>query len=468
MEADLIVLGGGLAGLCAAYEATQLGLRPLLVESRGRPGGLIASARLGGVPFDIGAESWATRSQAVNDLVDELGLEVTKPTGRSWVWNQDTARAYPIPDGVLGIPADLHAPEVAAAIGANGMERARADLTTPVGDLPADFGSLVRERLGEAVLDHLVRPIAGGIHTADPTLLSADTIAPGLRDLTRETGSLLRAAAELTRRSPNPKVAQTYGGMFRLVEALEERIVGGGGTVLVRHAVTGLEPISGQDGRWRVSVQATERGSDPAADPVPMGPVAQWETSRLVVALPGPVAQQLLGESLELPTWELPLGAPIAHQVLMLDAPVLSSGPRGCGVLITAPSRPGQVSAKAVSHLSFKWGWMREVLPPDRHILRVSYGRAGEAYPQPTVEQAVADVNAALGVSLRTDQVVASMLVRWDGQLAPPTPRHRTRVANFQTALGKYVGLRVTGAWMAGTGFASVVPHARAAVRQLA
>ncbi|MDO5721978.1 MAG: FAD-dependent oxidoreductase [Actinomycetaceae bacterium] len=463
--ADLVVIGGGLAGMCAAYEATQRGLRAVVVETRGRPGGLIASARLGGVPFDIGAESWATRAKPVTALVEELGLETTIPTGRSWVWNQDIARAYPIPNGVLGLPADLEAPEVQAAIGTEGVERARQDLTEPVGQLPADFGTLVEERLGKAVLDHLVRPVAGGIHTADPKLLDADTIAPGLRELTYQHGSLLRAANEIASRNPGPKVAQTEGGMFRLIETLEERIVANGGTVLVRHAATGLKPEA--DGSWQVQIHPTQRPADPAADPQPCGDPQTWVTERVVVALPGPAAQKLLSEHLDLPTWELPLGAPIAHQVLMVDSDQLNSGPRGSGVLVTAPAHAGHVRAKAVSHLSYKWGWMRQVLPVNRHLLRVSYGRSGEPYPHPTVADAIADVNTALGVSLSPQDVVASMLVRWDGQLAPPTPQHRSQVAQLLAAAQKYPGLAITGAWVAGSGFASVVPHARGAVKEL-
>lgn len=467
MEADVIVLGGGLAGLCAAYEATQHGLRPLLVESRGRPGGLVACASLAGVPFDIGAESWATRAQAVTDLVEELGLDVTSPSGRSWVWHQNSGKFYPIPEGVLGIPANLDDPQVISALTPAGAERARADLSTPVGDLPADFGSLVRQRLGEDVLEYLVRPVAGGIHTADPTLLDADVIAPGLRELTIQTGSLLRAAQVLSQRTPTPKVAQTYGGMFRLAQALEERIVAAGGTVLVRHAATAITAPNHGGKHWQVQVQSTQRGPDPAADPIPTGPLQRWETERLVVALPGPTSQRLLGASLPLPTWELPLGAPIAHQVLMVDAPELSAGPRGSGILITPPANATQVQAKAISQLSYKWSWMRQVLPRDRHLLRVSYGRVGHPYPQPTVAQALADTNAALEVALSSRQVVASMLVRWDGQLAPPTPAHRAQVEHFQSAAGRYRGLAVTGAWVAGSGFASVVPHARQALRNL-
>ena len=39
---DAVVIGGGMAGLVAAWQFTQEGLRPVLVESRGYTGGLLS------------------------------------------------------------------------------------------------------------------------------------------------------------------------------------------------------------------------------------------------------------------------------------------------------------------------------------------------------------------------------------------------------------------------------------------
>ncbi|MDO5720627.1 MAG: FAD-dependent oxidoreductase [Actinomycetaceae bacterium] len=467
MKADIVIIGGGLAGMSAAYEAVAQGLKPIVVETRGRPGGLIASAKLAGVPFDIGAESWATRSPVVGDLVDELDLERTDPTGRSWVWNQQLQRAYPIPEGTLGLPADIDAPEVLTAIGADGVARAKQDLTMgpDVAADAEDLASLISRRVGDAVLNHLVRPVAGGIHTADPSKLAADAVTPGLRAGMRRTGSLLLAAKELAERNPGPKVAQTRGGMFRLIEALEREVVTADGTMLLRHAATQLA----RDGdAWRVTVQATQRGADPAAEPVPTGPQISLETERVIVALPGPLAMKLLAGVVTAPLWELPLGAPIAHQVLMIDHHGLDDGPRGSGLLITEPGNVDQpIRAKALSHLSYKWGWMSEVLAPGRHILRMSYGRLGEEYPNPTVDSALAEANRLLDLDMTAEDVVASMLIRWDGQLAPQTPEHREKVTQFHEAIKHYPGLEVTGAWVAGSGFAAVVPHGRTATKAL-
>lgn len=465
-ESDILIIGGGLAGMCAAYESVKNGLRPVVIETRSRPGGLIAAAELAGTRFDIGAESWATRSTVVNELIAELELPITYPTGRSWVWNQQTGACYPIPEGILGLPSNIEAPEVKIAIGEAGVARARADYHMGTEGLEhATFGGLVRARLGDAVAEHLIKPIAGGIHTSDPDSLAVDAVSPGLHAEALRQESLLRAATAITAKNPGAKIAQTTGGMFRLIEALAEKIVAGGGKILTKHAVTSLTP------GWQVTVQETQRGANPAAEPIPTGDVKLFRAPRIVLAVPGPVALELLHQAIGVKKWQLPEGAPIAHQVLLLNAGELDSGPRGSGILISEPKTAinpeTALQTKAISHLSYKWGWMREALPPAHHLLRVSYGRPGVPYPEPTVEAALRDVNTVFGTSLKLDQVVGEMLVRWDGQLAPATLEHRQKIQKLLEEVQKYSGLKITGAWVSGSGFAAVVPHAREAVRKL-
>ena len=49
--------------------------------------------------------------------------------------------------------------------------------------------------MGKRVLDRLVSPVVGGVHSADPDLLDVDMVAPGLRAGIRQHGSLAAAVA---------------------------------------------------------------------------------------------------------------------------------------------------------------------------------------------------------------------------------------------------------------------------------
>ena len=109
---DAVVAGGGAGGLNAAYQLTKLGVTPMVLEARGRAGGVVFGDDLGGVTVDLGAESFAKRSVYTLALCDELGLPTMDPSGHSWIWShEDGGRAYRIPHGVLGIPSSLDDPD---------------------------------------------------------------------------------------------------------------------------------------------------------------------------------------------------------------------------------------------------------------------------------------------------------------------------------------------------------------------
>lgn len=462
MNAEAVVIGGGIGGLNAAYQLAKAGLKPILIEARSKCGGLIAGARLADIPIDIGAESYARRSTYCRELCAEHGLETREPGGRSWLWSADD-RVFPLPHGVLGIPTDLDDPEVQAAISPEGIERARRDLDLGTrGAELEDLASLVRFRLGEEVYQGLVRPVAGGIYSSEPETLTTDVVIPGLRSALTQTGSLIGAAARLRAQAPpGAVVSSVVGGMFLLPEAMSARIVELGGQVLTRTIATKVER---HDQGWLVSCANASPGRTPADPPVASDQRFSIATSRVIVAADGRVGMDLLRPipELQIGDWTLPTGAKVAHVVLALRHRELDLAPRGSGLLVaprTNQSRP--IGAKALTHLSMKWPWLLDNQPDgDRvHHLRVSYGRPGED-TNPSVEQGLSDASTLLGIDLDQSNLVASMVVHWNESLPPPTPTHRQLVAKLNSRLTTLNGLGVTGAWVAGNGLASVLTHA--------
>lgn len=560
---DAVVVGGGIAGLAAAWELTRAGLRPLLVEARGYTGGLVAGARIAGVRMDLGAEGFVLRGRAVSEAAEALGLEIVGPSGGG-------ARLLlpPLPDGegpgggggspadalgghgsgcrapdrigadriagapggsggpwrlhrfprdsFLGIPADPTAPDVVEVLGQAGARRAAADADLPgrTGTGPdeaADLASFVTARMGPAVLDRLVRPIVAGIHAADPRALAADTVAPGLREATARLGSLQAAVGELLRRrrarSGGRSVdVTTRGGLVRLTDALRNAVEADGGSVRTRTGAQSLRPVDpagGPDGpggsggpggpggggagptgtpaadfgapaaRWELTLAPTGRGPTPSDEPVAVGPAERVRTDRLVLACSAPAAARLLaGAGVEADP-NAPVGSPIARFILVARAPGLAGAPVGSGLLVAPPAagRAAPVRAKALSHLSVKWPWigreLRALHGEDVHALRLSYGRPGEPRPEVTLNDALADVEALTGARIAPDDVIDHMLVRWDGTLPPVDADRRERAAALVERVESLPGLALTGAWVAGTGIAAVVEHARSRAGRL-
>ena len=562
---DAVVVGGGIAGLAAAWELTRAGLRPLLVEARGYTGGLVAGARIAGVRMDLGAEGFVLRGRAVSEAAEALGLEIVGPSGggarlllpplpggegpgggggspadapgsaAASAADHDrhgsgrhapdrigadriaaapggsggTWRLHRFPrDSFLGIPADPTAPDVVEVLGQAGARRAAADADLPgrTGTGPdeaADLASFVTARMGAAVLDRLVRPIVAGIHAADPRTLAADTVAPGLREATARLGSLQAAVGELLRRrrarSGGRSVdVTTRGGLVRLTDALRNAVEADGGSVRTRTGAQSLRPVDPAGGpggpggggagptgtpaadfgtpaaRWKLTLAPTGRGPTPSDEPVAVGPAERVRTDRLVLACSAPAAARLLaGAGVEADP-NAPVGSPIARFILVARAPDLTGAPVGSGLLVAPPAagRAAPVRAKALSHLSVKWPWigreLRALHGEDVHALRLSYGRPGEPRPDVTLDDALADVEALTGARIAPDDVIDHMLVRWDGTLPPVDADRRERAAALVERVESLPGLALTGAWVAGTGIAAVVEHARSRAGRLA
>ena len=540
---DALVIGGGIAGLTAAWDLVRAGLRPLLIEARGYTGGLVAAGRIGGARMDLGAEGFVVRGRAATSMLAELGLRTAAPHGRPRLFLPPLAPGagagssrwglHRFPDhAYLGIPADPLAADVVAIIGQEAARRAAqdADLPGEVGtgpEDPADLASFVTARMGAGVLERLVRPIVAGIHSADPADLAADVVMPGLRRATAELGSLSAAVAAVLERRRARKDgaggrsvdAAVEGGLFRLTDALHEAIEAGGGSVRTRTGAQWLRPGGGQDctdgeapTAWRVGIAPTRRGPTPSDEPVPDGAQEVVATDHVVVACSAGAALRLLRGIPGLPAsateLTVPVGAPIARFTLVARAPELSGEPVGSGLLVapTGVAEPGElagpaaassagagtsdlvsdgmvpsggsmgpvdcpVRAKALSHLSAKWPWvgaeLRALHGPDVHALRLSYGRPGQPRPQVDLQVALDDVAALTGVRIEPEAVIDHMLVRWDGTLPPVTPTYRERTRRLEEQLAPVTGLEVTGAWVAGTGIAAVVEHARAVAGRL-
>lgn len=415
---DVVVVGGGFAGLLAARDLAKGGANVVLVEASDMLGGMIRRHTVAGLDLDMGAESFATRTDAVATLALELGLGndvVTPEPLGAWLTTR-TGRSHRMPaTGLLGIPGTPMAADVIDVVGQGAAFRAQMDSLLPslVGAKATSLGALVRTRMGATVLDDLVVPVVAGVHSTHPDDLDPDRVAPGLRAALQREGSLARAVLALRQRAPAGSAVQgVRGGIVRLVDEL----------------VADLET-------YRVDVRLGTRAT-------------RIERAAVEVVGPDGVAERLVGDHVLATVPDPQRGVPprrtgIELVTLVVDQPELDAAPRGTGMLVH-PEAAG-VSAKALTHATAKWAWLAEVAG-GRHVLRLSYAIPGGAdagtrtrtptgtgagVPEPGTSlpvdpqdavgrRATTDATALLGVPVPADRVVGAARVRWHGPDTEP------------------------------------------------
>lgn len=115
-DADVVIVGAGIAGLVAARELVAAGLRVIVLEKGRGLGGRMATRRLGGAVCDHGAQFFTVRGRAFGTLVREA-----HDAGAVTEWCDGFTRATANGGGMLP-PGDGH-PRWRGAAGMTGLPK---------------------------------------------------------------------------------------------------------------------------------------------------------------------------------------------------------------------------------------------------------------------------------------------------------------------------------------------------------
>ncbi len=446
---DVVVVGGGVAGLVAARELAATGRDVLLLEGSGQIGGKLCTAEVAGLTVDVGAEAMLARRPEGLDLVAGLGAQVVHPTSAtSGVWSRGALRE--MPRSLMGVPFDRDRLAETGLLSPEGLARACVEVASEVPD-DISVGDLVAARLGDELVDRLVEPLLGGVYAGHARDISAAAAVPQLLALARRGSLLDQVAALPTAAAPTsatPVFASLVGGMGVLPELIRD-----GGGFEVRTSTTVREVRRTASG-WTLTV-----GPTTAPESI--------DTAAVVLATPSAPTARLLAEVAPRAAAELAAieAASVAVVTLAFRAQDVADWLFERSGFLVPPIE--QHTIKAATFSFAKWGWVRD-LDPDVIALRTSIGRHGEvtALQVPDaglVRASLADLRSIVGI---TASVVDSHVQRWGGGLPQYAVGHVARVARIRAA-ADLPGLALCGAAYDGVGIPAVIGSARRAATQI-
>jgi protoporphyrinogen/coproporphyrinogen III oxidase len=462
-RALVTIIGGGVAGLAAAYFLRELGSGVTVLEGSRRIGGKLDASEVAGVTVDAGAEALLARRPEGVDLIRSVGLggELVYPgTTTASIWTRGRFRPLPRRQ-FMGVPADLDDLARSEILSPAGLDRATQDADLPASRRDGDVavGDYVGARFGAEVVDRLVEPLLGGVYAGRPDQLSFEATLPGLAEESRRHRTLASAAAAMLgpARPPDsaagadqPPVFTTLaGGLGTLPRALA---YASGATVRTSAAVRELRRAPGG---WRVTFGSVSAPEYLDADAVVLALPAR-PASRLVGQLPDPAAAAAARALAQIEYASMAI-VTLAYPVAAFPEPLTGSG-------YLVPAVDGR-AVKAVTFCTVKWPHLADSV----HIARCSVGRIGEeAVLQRDDSElaglAAADLAEATGVSGPPADVRVS---RWGGGLPQYMVGHLERVGTIRAGVAALPGVAVCGAAYDGVGVPACIASARRAADQI-
>jgi oxygen-dependent protoporphyrinogen oxidase len=454
MPVDVVIIGGGIAGLSTAYELHKRGVSFVLLERAPRAGGVVLSEEIDGFTIDAGPDALLTQKPEGIQLCEELGLGdrlvATRLPRAAYI--QRGGRLHPLPAAsVLGIPTRF-APFVRTGLfSVAGKLRMGAELLVPPrrDDRDESIGSFMRRRFGREATVYLAEPLLAGIHAGDVDRLSMRALFPRFVEAERRHGSLLKAfrAAQGSRAAdPEGPFRSLPGGLSEMIRAL----VGALPASAIRLDTTVTRIDRDRTGAYQLRTAT----GDPIAARAVVAAAPAHATSALVSDLDSDLSRLCA---------EIPY-ASAGTVALAFQREAVSHPLAGSGFVVPRVEATGILAA---SWLSSKWPHRAA---DGRVLLRTFVGgardpRALERTDDELVKMSLGAIGPLIGIR---GAPLFTRVYRWVRANAQHEVGHLERLAAIERALARHPGLYVTGSGFRGVGIPDCIADGRATGRAIA
>jgi oxygen-dependent protoporphyrinogen oxidase len=436
--ARVIIIGGGISGLSAAYFLAKRGISSTIFESRPRLGGVIQTEQVAGCTLEAGPDSFISAKPAALELIRELGLadEVIGSNDfsrKTYVWKH--GRLVPLPEGLMMmVPTKIMPLLATPLLGWSTKARMGLELFHPPRRHAEDqsVSAFITEHYGPEAVDYLAEPLLSGIYGGNPDELSVASVLPRFVTLAQRYGSLTRgvlierakaerAKAGKNHGAPAPLFRTLKGGLQQIVDALVATIRG---TAEVCHRRVEALDCSGQGFRVRA-------GGDWLAG------------DHVIVACEAHSARSLV-DSVDGRLAELLAAVPYSSSMtvaLGFDRADLAECPSGHGFLVPRRERRRLMACTWVGE---KFAYR---VPEGTVVARCFLGGTDDASvldaPDETVTAIVTtELRDIAGIHAAPKFV---RIHRWPRSMAQYTVGHPQRVAEIETRVKAIPGLALAG-----------------------
>jgi phytoene dehydrogenase-like protein len=172
VDADVIIVGAGLAGLACARRIAAAGLDPIVLEAADVPGGRVRTERVGGFLLDHGFQVLPTAYPEARAVLDYAALDLKAFAPEAWVRHAGRFRRISDPwRRPMRLPAALLSPLATlgdkyrfALLRRRVLRTMRRRRTGGVADPEiTTLAALRAAGLSDVILDRLCRPLFGGV-----------------------------------------------------------------------------------------------------------------------------------------------------------------------------------------------------------------------------------------------------------------------------------------------------------------